>query len=53
MVMLSYPAAYTGHVGVDSTLYYVYASPGFIDGYADLVTDAERVVPGTEEPWAR
>ena len=34
----------------DSTLYYVHASPDFMDGYADLVADAERVVPETEEP---
>lgn len=31
-------------------LYYVHASPDFMDGYADLVADAERVVPETEEP---
>ncbi len=38
------------HAGIDSTLYYVHASPDFMDGYADLVADAERVVPETEEP---
>lgn len=50
MAMLSYLAAYMGHAGIDSTLYYVHASPDFMDGYADLVADAERVVPETEEP---
>ena len=45
-----YLAAYMGHAGIDSTLYYVHASPDFMDGYADLVADAERVVPETEEP---
>ena len=47
---LYYLAAYMGHAGIDSTLYYVHASPDFMDGYADLVADAERVVPETEEP---
>ena len=50
MAMLPYLAAYMGHAGIDSTLYYVHASPDFMDGYADLVADAERVVPETEEP---
>lgn len=48
--MLPYLAAYMGHAGIDSALYYVHASPDFMDGYADLVADAERVVPETEEP---
>lgn len=50
MAMLPYLAAYMGHAGIDSTLYYVHASLDFMDGYADLVADAERVVPETEEP---
>ena len=50
MAMLPYLAACMGHAGIDSTLYYVHASPDFMDGYADLVADAERVVPETEEP---
>ena len=50
MAMPPYLAAYMGHAGIDSTLYYVHASPDFMDGYADLVADAERVVPETEEP---
>ena len=29
-----------GHAGIDSTLYYVHASPDFMDGYADLVARA-------------
>ena len=50
MAMLPYLAAYMGHAGIDSTPYYVHAGPDFMDGYADLVADAERVVPETEEP---
>ncbi|AUD84521.1 putative phage integrase [Bifidobacterium breve] len=46
MAMLPYLAAYMGHAGIGSTPYYVHAGPDFMDGYADIVADAERVVPG-------
>ncbi len=46
IAMLPYLAAYMGHAGIGSTPYYVHAGPDFMDGYADIVADAERVVPG-------
>lgn len=51
MAMLPYLAAYMGDTPA-STAPSTTCTPApiFMDGYADLVADAERVVPETEEP---
>ena len=45
MAMLPYLAAYMGHAGIDSTLYYVHASP-------DSWTDTRTSSP-TPNAWSR
>lgn len=43
--MLPYLAKYMGHSTFDSTYYYVHTSPDFLDEYADIVADAESLLP--------
>jgi integrase len=46
--MLSYLPRYMGHASLDSTYYYIYTSPDFMDGYAALTHDSQGVFPEVE-----
>lgn len=43
--MLPYLARYMGHATLDSTFYYIHTSPDFMDGYAALTHESQRVLP--------
>ena len=43
--MLPYLARYMGHASLDSTYYYVHTSPDFMNGYADITQEAQRLLP--------
>ena len=34
-----------GHASLDSTYYYVHTSPDFMNGYADMTREAQRLLP--------
>jgi integrase len=43
--MLPYLSAYMGHATFDSTCYYIHASPGFMDAYAQITRKGQSVLP--------
>jgi integrase len=47
--LLPYLSRYMGHVGLESTYYYVHTSPDFMDAYAHLTPEGGSVLP--EAGW--
>lgn len=45
MAMLPYLSAFMGHATVESTYYYVHASPDFMNGYAEITASAASLLP--------
>jgi integrase len=43
--MLPYPSRYMGHASLESTNYYIHTSPDFMNGYADIVREGQRILP--------
>ena len=43
--MLPYLARYMGHASLDSTYYYVHTSPDFMNNYAAITRDGEKLLP--------
>lgn len=43
--ILPYLARYMGHATLDSTFYYIHTSPDFVDDYAGLTQEGQRVLP--------
>jgi integrase len=43
--MLPYLARYMGHASLDSTYYYIHTSPDFMNGYADITRESQRILP--------
>ncbi len=46
--MLPYLCRYMGHATLESTFYYIYTSPDFMDGYATLVQQGQGMLPEVE-----
>jgi integrase len=43
--MLPYLSRYMGHATVESTFYYIHTSPDFMDAYAQITTDSQKLLP--------
>lgn len=43
--MLPYLSRYMGHASLKSTYYYIHTSPDFMNGYADIVRESQRILP--------
>lgn len=43
--MMPYLSRYMGHGSLDSTFYYIHTSPDFMNGYADIVREGQKILP--------